>query len=263
MIVNSLPGCAVVGEGEAIRKDLIQYAVLKPRRCFKAPRGNREAESVLCFRKQPGMQPVRGTADPEGHIPVSRPDAEAVPEHGRDFRRRELKRPALFNRFHGEFFPEVVAPEFQHCLRHASLPGLKGEAQLFSGRHRAARKAAVFQPDIMENRRNIALKIPHHQKQVAAARLKPVQFLQLFIGQAFIDTARHVRIDGLQIQTEVIHQNAQELRRKNRSDLSVWREPPQISLHPSGTEKTRRGNRRIRGFRKETNGKRAFRKLAF
>ena len=59
MIVNSLPGRAVVGEGEAVRKDLVQDAALEPDRCLEAPRGNREAESVFCFRKQPGMQPVR------------------------------------------------------------------------------------------------------------------------------------------------------------------------------------------------------------
>ena len=263
MIVNSLSGRAVVGEGEAVRKDLVQDTALKPRRCLEAPRGNREAESVLCFRKQPGMQPVRRTADPERHVPAGRPDAEAIPERGGDYRCRELKRPALFTGGHGEFFAEIVAPEFQHGLRHTSLLRLKGETQLFSGRHRAAGKAAVCKPDIMEDRRNIALEIPHHLKQVAAARLKPVQLLHLFVRQVFIDAGRHIGIDGLQIQTEVIHQDPQELRRKNRSDLFIRREPAQISLHLSGTEKPHRGNRRVRRFRKETNGKRAFRKLAF
>ena len=196
------------------------------------------------------MQPVRRTADPERHVPAGRPDAEAIPERGGDYRCRELKRPALFTGGHGEFFAEIVAPEFQHGLRHTSLLRLKGETQLFSGRHRAAGKAAVCKPDIMEDRRNIALEIPHHPKQVAAARLKPVQLLHLFVRQVFIDAGRHIGIDGLQIQTEVIHQDPQELRRKNRSDLFIRREPAQISLHLSGTEKPHRGNRRVRRFRK-------------
>ena len=204
----------VVGEGEAIREDLIYDRAPKPRGRLKILPIDRQTEAVCLISVQSPL-----VAAPVGTQPVRAApglDAKAIPVCGRLFRRGDRDREAVLGGDHGVFLLQLVAVEDQKSALCPAGDHVQRERQLLPFPYGAERPAACCAPGVMRGHERAAA-AAQDADHMGGAGLEAVHLRQIHAGCAQIAAAACRELVGvLHGKAAVVHQQAHQLWRGQR-----------------------------------------------